>query len=120
IKPKHFGRDLEGDVVHECTHAGFDVDKRNTLTALNEEAAAYIAEVLYYRMSNTPTAVSTSVIRDMARPVADRLLHEDQAGKTPIPAVDPLTFHALRAVIPVRPAYQGTPVATGGKNLNNG
>jgi len=26
---KAWGRDLEGDLVHECTHAGFDLDKLN-------------------------------------------------------------------------------------------
>ena len=120
---KAWGRDLEGDLVHECTHAGFDVDKRNTLTALNDEAAAYVAEVLYYRMSNAPLSYWAGMVggvRDVALPVANALLHEYQAGNTPTPAVDPVTFNALRAVIPLRPVYRGTVVTNGGSYIRNG
>src|SRR6266849_6924080 len=120
---KAWGRDLEGDLVHECTHAGFDVDKRNTLTALNDEAAAYVAEVLYYRMSCAPLSYWAGMVggvRDVALPVANALLHEYQAGNTPTPAVDPVTFNALRAVIPLRPVYRGTVVTNGGSYVHNG
>src|SRR6266852_8880572 len=120
---KAWGRDLEGDLVHECTHAGFDVDKRNTLTALNDEAAAYVAEVLYYRMSSAPLSYWAGMVggvRDVALPVANALLHEYQAGNTPTPAVDPVTFNALRAVIPLRPVYRGTVVTNGGSYIRNG
>jgi len=117
---KTWGRDLEGDLVHECTHAGFDVDKRDTLTALNDEAAAYVAEVLYYRMSNAPKSYWPGVSRDAAAPVVEALLHEYQAGNTPVPTVDPVTFNALRAVLPLRPVYQGTVVANGGRYIRNG
>lgn len=120
VRPKCFGRDLEGDLVHECTHAGFDVDQLNGLTALTEEAAAYVAETLYYRMTNFPHTKWGSVARDVAVPVADRLLHEYQAGNTPVPAVDPVTFHALRGVIPVRPAYLGGAASNGGRYVHNG
>lgn len=117
---KMWGRDLEGDLVHECTHAGFDVDKRDTLTALNDEAAAYVAEVLYYRMSNAPKSYWSGVSRAAAAPVVEALLHEYQAGNTPVPTVDPVTFNALRAVLPLRPIYQGTAVANGGRFIRNG
>lgn len=121
VRPQHFGRDLEGDMVHECTHAGFDVDKHDTLTALTEEAAAYVAETLYYRMTNFSQTKWSSVIRDVALPVADRLLREYQANRTPTPAVDPVNFHALRGIMPLRPVYQGTVVAVpGGRYINNG
>jgi len=116
---KSWGRDLEGDLVHECTHAGFDVDKLIGLTALTEEAAAYVAEALYYRMSHF-SIPSSWVVQNVARPVADRLLHQYQAGNTPIPAIDPATFNALRAVIPLRPPYRGGAASTGGSYVHNG
>jgi hypothetical protein len=106
-------------VVHECTHAGYDVDKRNTLTALTEEAACFVAEAPYYRMSNLALP-SSWVVQNMARPVADDLLRKYQAGNTAIPAVDPITFHALRALIAVRPVYRGKKASTGGKYVHNG
>ena len=117
---KPWGRDLEGDLVHECTHAGFDLDKLDTLSALTEETVAMVAEVLYYRMSNAPKSYWPGPSRDAAAPVADALLHEYQAGNTPIPTVDPATFNALRAILPLRPAYQGTVVANGGSYIRNG
>jgi hypothetical protein len=120
IRPGYFGRSLEGDVVHECTHAAFDLDMLKGLTALTEEAAAYVAETLYYRMTNISQARWGSVIRDVAVPVAERLLREYQAGNTPIPAVDPVVFHTLRAVIPLRPAYLGRAASNGGSYLHNG
>jgi hypothetical protein len=116
---KSWGRDLEGDLVHECTHAGFDVDKLIGLTALTEEAAAYVAEALYYRMSHF-SIPSSWVVQNVARPVADKLLHQFQLGNTPIPGIDPATFNALRAVIPLQAAYQGGPAATGGSYIHNG
>jgi hypothetical protein len=119
---KAWGRDLEGDLVHECTHAGFDVDKRD-IFALTEEAVAYVAEVLYYRMSNAPLSYWAGMVgrvRDVALPVANGLLHEYQTGKTPIPAVDPVAFHALRGIIPLRPVYWGKAPGTGGKYNHNG
>jgi hypothetical protein len=97
-------------LVHECTHAGFDVDEVNGLTALTEDAAAYVAEVLYYRMSNAPLSYWAGIqgrVRDVALPVANGLLREYQAGNTPVPAVDSIAFNILRSIIPIRPAYWG-------------
>lgn len=36
-------------IVHECTHAGFDVLKRKNMTVLQSEAAAYIAQDIFFR-----------------------------------------------------------------------
>ncbi len=64
------------------SHAGFDVDKLSTLTALTEEAAASVAEALHYRMSNF-SLPSNWVVQKAAAVVADGLLREYQAGNTP-------------------------------------
>jgi hypothetical protein len=71
-------------------------------------------------MTNLSQAIWSSVVRDVALPVANALLHEYQAGNTPIPAVDPVNFRALRGIIPMRPTYLGTPAGTGGRYVNNG
>jgi hypothetical protein len=69
---------------------------------------------------NRSTMTGVEPIFDIAFTVADALVREYAAGNTPIPAVDPATFHALRAVIPIRPAYAGRPAWSGGSCVHNG
>ena len=119
IRPQYFGRVAEADVLHECAHAVFDLE-RTAITALDEEAAAYVVGGLYSRMTGLPQSRYDSAIRAVARAVVTDLLSSYQRGDVPIPAVDPGTWHLVRAIIPVRPAYVGGPAATGGSYTHNG
>jgi hypothetical protein len=60
------------------------------------------------------------VLQTAAMPVANGLLHAYQLGDTPFPAVDQVTFDALRTAIPLHPVYQGGTAATGGSYVHNG
>jgi len=71
-------------------------------------------------MSNRSAMTGVEPIFDIAFTVADALPREYAAGNASIPAVDPATFHAPRAVIPIRPAYAGRPAASGGSYVHNG
>lgn len=43
------GRVQEGFLIHEATHASFDLTHTNHLPVIDEEAACYIAEALFFR-----------------------------------------------------------------------
>jgi hypothetical protein len=119
IRPQYFGRVAEADVMHECTHAVFDLE-RTAITALDDKAAAYVVGGLYSRMSGLPQSRYDSPIRAVARAVETNLLSSYQQGNAPVPAVDLATWHLVRAIIPVRPAYVGGPAGTGGSYTHNG
>ena len=119
VTPPVIGRVDEGLVLHECTHAAFDL-ARTAITALDEEAAAYVVDALYFRMTGLVRRRWNAALHAMAGTVADSLLHQYQQGTRGVPAVDPTIWHLLRAVIPVNPVYVGGPAATGGTYPHNG
>ena len=44
------GREQLGQILHECTHALFDLTQTH-VTANEDEAAAYVVDALYFRMT---------------------------------------------------------------------
>lgn len=119
IRPQYIGRGAEADIVHECTHAIFDLE-RTGITALDDEAAAYVCGGLYARMSGLAQSRWDSPIRTVARTVVDDILAAYARGAAAIPAVEPARWHAVRGIIPIRPAYIGGPAATGGSYTHDG
>ena len=119
LRPQYFGRSAEADVMHECTHAVFDLESR-AITALDDEAAAYVVGGLYSRMSGLAQSRYDSPIRAVARGVVTDLIAAYQRGATAVPAVNPATWHLVRAIIPIRPAYIGGPAASNGFYTHNG
>jgi hypothetical protein len=67
-----------GTIIHECTHAGFDLLKVPNMTNTQHEAGAYVAEAMYQiakmvQMGGDPTKVvmpSTSPIQGAAWDIA--------------------------------------------------
>lgn len=119
LRPSYIGRGIEADIIHECTHAVFDLERR-TLTALDNETAAYVVGGLYARMTGLPNSRYDSPIRAVARATVTAMLQAYQRGDAAVPDVDAPTWHAIRATIPVRPAYVGQPAGTGGSYVQDG
>lgn len=93
-------------LLHECTHAVFDLTK--TLVTDNEdEAAAYVVDALYFRMTGLQRPRWSAEPHAIAGNVADALLRQYQAGKVRIPAVDPGLWTALRQAVMLHPIYIG-------------
>jgi hypothetical protein len=119
IRTQYLGRVADSDIMHECTHAVFDLD-RTAIPALDDEAAAYVVGGLYSRMMGLPQSRYDSPIRNVARATVSRLLSAYQRGDVAVPDVEPAVWHLIRAIIPVRPAYINGPAASGGSYVHNG
>jgi hypothetical protein len=107
IKPIH-GRVEEGLVLHECTHAIFDL----TLTHVNgndDEAASYVVDALYFRMTGLRRPRWNAEPHATAGAVADALLHNYAVGTPGIPAIDAASWSNLKATIMLHPVYN-TPI----------
>ncbi|MCW5745831.1 MAG: hypothetical protein KIT36_06495 [Alphaproteobacteria bacterium] len=99
------GRTEEGLFLHECTHAVFDLTK--TLVTDNEdEAAAYVVDALYFRMTGLRRPRWNAEPHATAGNVADALLREYQAGRVPVPTLDATAWLALRAQVMLHPVYR--------------
>ena len=116
------GRKHEGLVLHECTHAFFDI-KQTYIDALHEEAAAYTVSVLYYRMSGRPSGHpgwrNVSPLTE-AIGVVDGLLQEYQRGNTAVPAVNAAAWSALMTAIMHHPEYRHKAAGTGRSYVHDG
>lgn len=99
------GRTEEGLLLHECTHALFDITKTQ-VTDNQDEAAAYVVDALYFRMTGLQRPRWDASLHGAAGKVADVLLGAYQAGKTGLPAVDPAAWTALQAQIMLHPIYR--------------
>ena len=100
------GRVEEGLLLHECTHAVFDLTK-TLLTDNEDEAAAYVVDALFFRMTSLKHPRWNAEPHASAGPVADALLLEYQKGGVPVPAVDGKLFAALRMAVMFHPVYFG-------------
>ncbi|HEX8097676.1 MAG TPA: hypothetical protein VF507_06550, partial [Pyrinomonadaceae bacterium] len=83
------------------------------------EAAAYVVDALYFRMTGLARNRWNTQLHALAGVVADGLLDEYQAGNTPIPAVGRVSWFLLRLFIMNHPVYMAGPAGTGGSYLHN-
>jgi hypothetical protein len=103
--PPILGRIDEAAVMHESTHAFFDLSSSNIL-ATEEEAVSYIVTALYHRMTGlTPRRWTGGEPFISAKAVADALLGQYQAGDVAVPAVDAGTFRTLMLAVATTPTY---------------
>ncbi len=100
------GRARHGMILHECTHAYFDIAQKR-IRDHSDEAAAYTVNALYYRMTGYARGAPLAQLHEAARPVADALLQEYQDGAVGAPRVDLAAWHALRLSIRAHPTYHG-------------
>jgi hypothetical protein len=104
VASQHIGRQQEGVLLHECTHAWFDINSTN-IGVQDDEAAAYVVDALYYRMSGVnPIRRRGFVTFANADRVAVNLLQQYQRG-VQAPTVDPANWNSLRAAIAADPNY---------------
>lgn len=86
-------------VVHECTHAFFDLLSIGNHSGHDDEAAAYIAEAIYLEAIGAPPA-SGHLIRVAAHAIAKKVL----AGAYAVSAADMAT---LSSFVGSTPIYSG-------------
>ena len=117
--PPLLGRTSEGLLLHECTHAAFDLSSTG-IAAVADEAAAYVVDALYFRMTGLPRPRWNAQLHALAGNVADGLLSQYQRGTHGIPAVDTTMWVALGFFIMTHPVYIAGPAGHGGSYLHNG
>ena len=103
--PRILGRIDEAAVMHESTHAFFDLGSSNILGS-EEEAVSYIVTALYHRMTGlTPQRWTGAEPFISAKAVADSLLHQYQVGAAGVPTVDAAAFSTLVLAVQTTPLY---------------
>ena len=103
IKPI-IGRVEEGLVLHECTHAVFDLT-HTRVNGNDDEAASYVVDALYFRMTGLRRPRWNAEPHATAGAVADALLRQYQAGTRGIPAIDATAWNNLKFQISLHPVY---------------
>ena len=104
LVPPILGREQEGLVMHECTHAFFDL-KKTVIKATEEEAVCYVVDALYFRMTGLGPARWSNEPHKTAKAVANSLLHQYAIGTKGIPAVDLTAWHGLVLAVALNPTY---------------
>jgi hypothetical protein len=95
LVPPIVGRDQEGDAIHECTHAFFDLQSID-INATEEEAISYVVDALYSRMTGMPKSRwGRDQVYQTSQVVAGKLLHQYQLGAAGIPKVDDSAFKTV-------------------------
>lgn len=117
--PRVIGRPDEGLILHECTHAFYDITS-NPINALDDEASAYVVDALYYRMTGLTRPRWNNEPHATAGPVADALLQDYQRGAVAVPTVNAAAWANLRNAIRTNGTYTGEPPATGGSYIHDG
>jgi hypothetical protein len=117
--PPVIGRADQGLILHECTHAYYDLISKN-LMAVDDEASAYVVDALFFRMTGLPRPRWNATLHAMAGHVADDLLRQYQAGVYAPPEVSSLLWWPLKLLIASDPVYAPTPASTGGVYLRDG
>jgi hypothetical protein len=107
LTPPVFGRWAEATIMHESTHAAFDL-ATTSVSGMDEEAAAYVVGAIYARMTGLASR-RWSPNTQQARAVVDRILHHYAIGASGIPAVDPTAWLHIRAVVALHPIYFNGP-----------
>lgn len=88
-------------VVHECTHAFFDLLNMGSHSGHDDEAAAYIAEAIYLEAIGAPP-LSGHLIRVASHAIAKKVL----AGTYAVSGTDMAT---LSGFVGTTPLYSGKP-----------
>lgn len=117
--PPVIGRVNEGLVMHECTHAAFDLTK-TAVAAVDDEAASYVVDAMYFRMTGLARPRWNAGLHGLAGNIADGILRAYQAGREPVPTADSVNWNLLRAFLFTHPIYVSGPVGGGGSYLHNG
>jgi len=117
--PPLLGRVSDGLLLHECTHAAFDIGHVG-IVAVADEAAAYVVDALYFRMTGLQRPRWNAQLHALAGSVADGLLRQYQQGSPGVPAVDTALWLALGLFIMSHPVYIAGPAGHGGSYLHNG
>jgi hypothetical protein len=103
--PPIVGREQERSVMHECTHAFFDLQSID-IKATEEEAVCYFVGALYERMTGLPKwRWGTQPIYEQGYVAAGHLLHQYQVGVAGIPKVDDTDFRTLVLAVATDPFY---------------
>ena len=104
LVPPIFGREQEGLVAHECTHAFFDLTM-SSIGAAEEEAVCYVVDALYFRMTGLTTNRWNNEPHATAKAVADGLLRQYAKGDVPVPTVSAREWHGLVFTVMTNPTY---------------
>jgi len=107
LTPPVFGRWDEATIMHECTHAAFDLAS-TSVSGMDEEAAAYVVGALYARMTGLRSS-RWSPNHQEARAVVDHILHHYAVGARGVPAVDATAWNHIRMVVALHPIYFNGP-----------
>lgn len=91
-------------LLHEAVHASFDLVRSAGVNALNQEAAAYIAEYIYYRRTGVAARRVADGIRNAARPIAEAVIRGQ--------AITGAQITALTAAISGHPVYTNIPAGS--------
>lgn len=95
VPPIH-GRIQEAYLIHESVHASLDLTRSTGLKVPLDEAACYIAEVLFYRRTGLARSRVNEVLRNATNPVVDSILRNGTADTTLIAnLVDAIRNHSL-------------------------
>jgi hypothetical protein len=105
--PPLHGRAQRLLMIHECTHAFFDLT-RTSITAVDDEAASYVVAALYGRMTGLISSRWTPNTR-AARTIVEGLLRHYATGAAGVPSVNAAGWDALRWVIMTHPIYANGP-----------
>jgi hypothetical protein len=98
------GRIEEGLLLHECVHCYYDLAK-TSITAIDEEASAYVANALYFRMSGVKAPRWNADLHSAGGKVAGKLLSEYAKGAPSVPNVDATLWSALLTAITASTTY---------------
>ena len=82
-------------MLHECTHAVFDLTQTR-VNGNDDEAASYVVDALYFRMTGLRRPRWNAEPHATAGAVADALLRQYQAGTRGIPAIDATAWATLK------------------------
>ncbi|HEV7257459.1 MAG TPA: hypothetical protein VGN82_06720 [Bosea sp. (in: a-proteobacteria)] len=104
LMPPILGRVGESTALHECVHAAYDLFRTN-INAWDEEASAYVAHVLYCKMTGLKQPRWSAPIADVASATADGLLAEYQRGAVRVPQVSRVSWELLRFAVLTSPTY---------------
>jgi hypothetical protein len=105
LVPPIVGREQESSVMHECTHAFFDLQSID-ISATEEEAICYVVGALYDRMTGLPRARwGTPLDYQSGYVVAGGLLQQYQRGGAAVPRVDDTDFKTVVLAVATSPFY---------------
>lgn len=105
------GRYDEATVLHEAVHGLFDIEK-TSLLAINEEAACYVVDNLYYKMTGLKDARVDTPIDNAAKPLATQVLKASADGSTPTVTLGATAWGKLLDAVRADTTY--TPVVDAG------